>query len=95
MRSTLNLDPVLQMQISNSFWCICKLFMQNGLGNVFCTMCLVAFACVGATHFSIRIFAKHAVGDESWCVWGFVFAVVGGSFLQCIPHWFGKVCSEI
>ena len=59
--------------------------MQNGLENVFFTMCLVAFACVGATHFSIRIFAKHVVGDESWCVWGVVFVVVGGHFCIVSP----------
>ena len=78
MRSTLKLDPVLQMQISNSFWCICKLLMQNGLENVFFTLCLVAFACVVATHFSIWIFANTLWMISLGVFEGLVFAVLGG-----------------
>ena len=74
------------MQISNWIWCICKLLMQNGLGNVFVTVFVVAFSCVGATHFSIWIFAKSlwvislgvCVGASVCCGWG--------PFLHCIPH---------
>ena len=94
MRSTLNLDPVLQMQISNSFWCICKLLMQNGLENVFFTVCVVAFACVGAMHLSIRIFAN-TLWMISLGVCGGLCLLWWGPFLHCIPHGICKLCWEM
>ena len=51
--------------------------MQNGLGNVFVTVFVVAFSCVGATHFSIRIFANTLWMISLGVFEGLVFAVLG------------------
>ena len=82
------------MQISNWIWCFCKLLMQNGLGNVLFTVCLVAFSCVGATHLSIRIFAN-TLWVISLGVCGGLCLLWWGPFLHCIPHEICKLCWEI
>ena len=68
--------------------------MQNGLENVFFTVCVVAFACVGAMHLSIRIFAN-TLWMISLGVCGGLCLLWWGPFLHCIPHGICKLCWEI
>ena len=68
--------------------------MQNGLENVFFTVCLVAFPCVGATHFSIRIFANTLWRINLGVCGGFV-CCAGGHFCIASPMEFASFVGKL